>query len=342
MPTVPDAPAVRMRALATELPTQLREGFRLGQEADARLPREAGDAVVAGLGGSAIAADLVRGITDTETPLLLQVARSPVLPKGAGKRTLAILSSYSGNTWETLAAYDAARRQGATRVVMTSGGTLAERAERDGVPAVIVPPGLPPRSAGGYMLGGLLGILDGYFPESNEPRVDAIANRLTERQAEYASDKGAPAKLARQIGKRVPQIYGDAPFGALARRWKTQIEENAKRLAHFDVFPELLHNAIVAWDALPAKDAARWAVIVLEGNGLHPSARAGMAHLGRLLRRKGVVAERLVFDSSDRLEALLEGVSFGDHLSLHLAALAGVDPLEVEAIVRLKGAVARG
>lgn len=333
--------ADRMRSLAVDLPTHLREGFRLGRDADAHLPRDASTVWVAGMGGSAIAADLVRGVTDVETSVLLNVGRGPMLPRGAGKRSVAVLTSYSGNTWETLAAYDAASRQGATRVVMTSGGRLAERAERDGVPVVVLPPGLPPRSAFGYIFGGLLGVLDTQFPESNEGRVDRIASHLAERQAEYSGPSGAPAKLARRIGKRIPQFYGDAASAALARRWKTQVEENAKRLAHFDQFPELLHNAIVAWDAMTAAEARRWAVIAVEPSGLDPSTSAGMAHLGRLLIRKGVVADRVVFRSEDRLEALLDGVSFGDHFSLHLAALGHVDPYEVHAIDRLKTAVAR-
>jgi glucose/mannose-6-phosphate isomerase len=333
--------AERMRSLAVELPSHLKEGFRLGRDADARLPRETGNAVVAGMGGSAIAADLVRGVTDPETDLMLTVTRGPTLPRGAAKKSLVVLTSYSGNTWETLAAYDAATRRGAARVVMTSGGTLADRAERDSVPHVILPPGLPPRSAVGYMLGGLLGVLDPYFPESNEKRIDRVARHLSEKQGEYGGRRGPPAALAARVGKRVPQFYGDATFVALARRWKTQVEENAKRLAHYDQFPELLHNAIVAWDAMPAAEARRWAVLALEGGTLDPSTSAGMAHLGRLLVRRGVVADRLVFRSDDRLEALLDGVSFGDHFSLHLAALGHVDPYEVEAIVRLKAAVAR-
>lgn len=341
MPGTVAAAADRMRSLAVEFPNQLREGFRLGRDADARLPRSPGVAVVAGMGGSAIAADLLRGITDAETTTLLSVNRGPTIPRGAGRSSLAILTSYSGNTWETLAAYDAANRQGATRVVMTSGGTLAERAERDGVPLVLLPPGLPPRAALGYMFGGLLGVLDPQFPESNEGRVDRVATRLSELQAEYSSRRGAPAALAKKIGSRVPQFYGDVAFAALARRWTTQVAENAKRLAHFEAFPEILHNAIVAWDALPRADARRWAVVALEGATLDPSTSAGMAHLGRLLIRRGLMAERIIFRADDRLEALLDGVSYGDHFSLHLAELGKTDPYEIVAIDRLKAAVAK-
>jgi glucose/mannose-6-phosphate isomerase len=336
------AEMARMRSLTVDLPTHLREGFRLGREAEVRLPRDASTAIVAGMGGSAIAADLVRGITDLETSLLLSVGRGPTLPRGAGKKSVVVLTSYSGNTSETLAAYAQATRQGAARVVMTSGGALADRAERDGVPTVVLPPGLPPRSAVGYVLGGLMGIFDPQFPESNEGRIDRIATHLADRQAEYAGRRGAPAVLARTIGTRTPQFYADAGSAALARRWTTQVEENAKRFAHFDQFPELLHNAIVAWDAMSKSEARRWAVIALEPSGLDPSTSRGMAHLGRLLIRRGVVAQRVMFKADDRLESLLDGVSFGDHFSLHLAALGRVDPFEIDAITRLKAVVARG
>jgi glucose/mannose-6-phosphate isomerase len=335
------AAMARMRSLTVELPNHLKEGFRLGREADARLPRDASSVIVAGMGGSAIAADLVRGVTDLETSVLLSVGRGPKLPRGAGKKSVVVLTSYSGNTWETLAAYAQAERQGAARVVMTSGGTLAERAERDGVPTVVLPPGLPPRSAVGYVFGGMLGLLDPQFPESNEGRVDRIAAHLADRQAEYASAKGAPAVLATTVGSRTPQFYADAGAAALARRWMTQVEENAKRLAHFEQFPELLHNAIVAWDAMSNSEARRWAVVAVEPAGLDPSTSAAMAHLGRLLIRRGVVAQRVVFRADDRLEALLDGVSYGDHFSLHLAALGHADPSEIEAITRMKAVVAR-
>jgi glucose/mannose-6-phosphate isomerase len=341
MPTTLDASAVRMRSLAVELPTQLKEGFQLGRDAEARLPRAAQTAVAVGMGGSAIAADLLRGVTDAETPLVLSVSRGPGLPKAVGRGGLVLLASYSGNTWETLAAYDAARRQGATCVALTSGGTLAELAERDGVPQVLLPPGLPPRAAIGYLLGGYLGVLDGYFLESNEGRVGGIAARLSERQGTYASAKGAPATLAKRLGARTPVFYAEPAFGALARRFATQVEENAKRLAHHDTFPEILHNAIVAWDAMGRPEARRWAVFALEGGGLDAATSTGMAHLGRMLIARGLLADRVVFDAEDRLEAILDGVSFGDHFSLHLAARDRTDPLEIVAIDRLKAAVAR-
>ena len=120
------------------------------------------------------------------------------------------------------------------------------------------------------------------------------------------------------------------------------MEENAKRLAHFDLFPELFHNAIVGWDAIRPTEARRWAVLFLEWAGQSASIAPGMAYLEKMLRKRGVVVARVRIPAEDRIESLLTGVSMGDHFSLGLAAAARVDPLPVDAITRLKKAVALG
>jgi glucose/mannose-6-phosphate isomerase len=326
----------RMRALAVDLPGQLRAGFSLGLELEAPVPRDARDALAVGMGGSAVAADLAQSLTEPETELALGVVRGPAVPRAVGHKTIVVLVSYSGNTWETLSAYDAAGRQGAYRIILSSGGELAQRAEHDHVPHLPLPPGHPPRAALGYMLGGLLGILDPFFPESNEGRLQRAAARLAALQPAFASAGGEPARLARAVGERALAIYAPSEIVSIARRWKTQVEENAKRLAQFDALPELLHNALVAWDASPVTLARRHAVVVLERAGGIAKVGRSAAYLIALLRRRGVVARRVRLAPEDRLEAILTGVSFGDHVSLSLAEIAGVDPYEVRAIDRLK------
>ncbi len=330
-----------MRSLATQLPNQLRDGYTAAGELEAPLPRTSRHIYYAGMGGSAIAADLLRTITDPEAELALEVGRGPNLPRSVDRRSVVILASYSGGTWETLATYDEAGRRGASRFGLSSGGELVRRAEGDGVPHLQLPPGLPPRAAVGYLLGGLLGLLDPFFPESNDERLHRAADRLEALQAGLGSPKGAPAQLARAVGTRTLEVYADQSLAGLARRWKTQVEENAKRLAHFDQFPEMFHNAIVGWDALPRDDARRWAAVVLEWKRQASSVGPGLGYFESLLKRRRVGVHRILFDAEDSLEALLTGVSFGDHFSLFLASNAGVDPYPIHAIARLKRAVER-
>jgi glucose/mannose-6-phosphate isomerase len=325
-----------MRALAANLPRALEDGFRTGRELAPPAREGSSSVVVVGMGGSAIAADLARGIISAESPVAYSVCRSPDLPRSVDRRTHVVLVSYSGNTWETLQAYDAATRAGAHRTVVTSGGALAERATEDGVAVLPVPPGLPPRATVGQLLGGMLGLLDPWFPESNEARVARVAERVSGMVGTFARSRGPAAVLAERVGDRLPFVYAESAFLGLARRWKTQIEENAKRLAVFDEVPELFHNAIVGWDATSRTEAARCAVLLLEWSGEGPLTRKSFRYLESLLRRKSVRVQRVPLAAEDRLEALVAGISLGDYVSLFLADRRGVDPLPVEAIGRLK------
>jgi glucose/mannose-6-phosphate isomerase len=328
-----------MRALAAALPAALREGFDRGREL--AVPAESGgvDVCVAGMGGSGVAAELARGLLETETRIPLTTCRGPAPPASLSPRSRVFLVSYSGNTWETLRAYEAAGRAKSARIVLTSGGALAERAAHDGVPLLPIPPGLPPRAAVGYLLGGILGALDPWFPESNEERIRAIAQRLPGTIATFARRRGPADVIATAVGSRFPFVYAESSFLGLARRWKTQIEENAKRLAAFDEIPELFHNALVGWDAIPRAEAKRTAVLLLEWNRMGPLLLQSARYLERLLLSKGVKAIRVPLAPDDRLEALLHGLTLGDHVSLFLADRRKVDPLPVEAIIRLKKAL---
>ena len=328
-----------MRGLAAGLPDALEAGYRAGRELARPLPGDDLRVVAVGMGGSGIASELARGIVDAESRASFSIVRSPEIPRSVDARTDVVVTSYSGNTWETLAAYDAAGRAGARRTVVTSGGALMERAEADGVPVLTVPPGLPPRSAVGHLLGGILGLLDPAFPESLEERVSHAAHATRERIREYSRARGPAASLARKVGDRLPFVYADATFAGLARRWKTQVEENAKRLAVFDEVPELFHNALVGWDAIAGRESEEYIVLLLEWSGEPPSVRTTFRYLERLLRSKDVGIARVALAPEDRLDALVGGIALGDHLSLFLAERAHVDPYPVDAITRLKAAV---
>jgi glucose/mannose-6-phosphate isomerase len=328
-----------MQALAAALPAQLQDGFEHGREL--ALPAEAGPVVVyaAGMGGSGIAAEIARGLIESETRVPILALRGPTSPPSLSARSRVFLLSYSGNTWETLRAYEAAGRANSYRLVITSGGALAEAAVRDRVPLLPVPSGIPPRAAVGYLLGGILGVLDPWFPESNEDRMRRVAARLPVTISSYARTHGPADRLSETVGSRLPFIYAESSFLGVARRWKTQFEENAKRLAVFDEMPELFHNSIVAWDALPPSEAKRYAALLLEWAGEPPLIRQSLRLFERLLKDRGATVVRVPLPAEDRLEALVQGLSLGDHVSLFLAKRADVDPLPFEAITRFKEAL---
>ena len=336
------AEAAQLEAFAVETPGALRAGFRAGLEL--ALPRD-DDTLrlyAVGMGASAIPADLARSVATAETTVDMAVVRNAQLPRAVDASAHVLLLSYSGDTWETLHAYDAAARAGARRTVVTSGGRLADRAEEDGVPVLRIPLGLPPRSAFGYLLGGTLGLLDSQFPESNGRRVDAAALHVEHALPALVGPNGAARRLARSIGGRFPFVYASTEFLPVARRWTQQFEENAKRLAACDELPEAMHNALVGWNATSRQEAGRLAVVILEWSREEPIVDRTMRYFERLLRRRGVAALRTTLEPEDRLEALLLGIVLGDLTSLSLAELRHADPLPVDAITKLKSFLSAG
>ncbi len=332
---------VRMRGLVEQLPAMLVDGYRLGRER--ALPRSAreGRLFACGVGGSAAAADLAGALFDAEAGSTLDVVRGSELPKAVGPGSRVVVVSYSGETREALDAYDTAGRRGASRLVVTSGGTLGERAEADDVPTVVVPGGLPPRAAVGSLLGAVLGALDPEFPESNQARVERAARAATGRFSRLAAPNGPAEQIAREIGLRMPFFVTGRALAAVGRRWVTQLEENAKRLAVALEVPELLHNAVVAWDDLRRTDARRFALVSLREGPPSPALREGWRELERIARSRGVRTIAASVPGDDLLEVIVHAVVLGDLVSLALARRAGVDPLPIVAIDRLRGRMAR-
>jgi glucose/mannose-6-phosphate isomerase len=314
----------------------LADGFRSGHQLGVIVPPRIRQIAVVGMGGSAIAGDLLSNLADAETDRSVLVLRTPDLPKGVDANWFAVAVSYSGDTWETLRAYDELARRGTPRVVVSSGGLLSERAAVDGTPCLVVPAGLPPRAAAGYLFGGLLGLMDPIFPETNELRLGRAISRLESQRRGITGAAGGPTRLAEKVGKRTPLVYAETAWLGLARRWKTQLEENAKRLSHFDVLPELFHNALVPWDAMSKVEAGRRAAILLEWSRQDSRTEGRFRYLERLLKARGARVERVRIQQDDRLTAILQGVWWGDYTSLALAEDSRVDPLEVNAITRMK------
>ncbi|MEM0129393.1 MAG: SIS domain-containing protein [Thermoplasmata archaeon] len=333
----------RMQAFLAEFPDHLLNGFREGSE-HARLLSGSRPRPVfsVGMGGSGISADFARVLVERETKLPFTTLRSPRLPAVADRDALVVLMSHSGKTWEVLEAYDDARRRGCRMVAIASGGDLAERADRDGVPLILIDPDMPPRSSVGLALGALLGLLDTAFPESNEARLMRIAEGLREANPRLVRADGAAGAFARRLGNRMPFLYAEAALLPLARRWANQIEENAKRLAVYDEAPEFFHNALVGWEALVRSEGRQRAAITLRWGQTPGTVRASLDYFERKLRARGVLPLTKDLETDDLLGALLGGIQFGDHLSLHLCRLARRDPVPVDAIARFKEFLAAG
>jgi glucose/mannose-6-phosphate isomerase len=294
--------------------------------------------IVCGMGGSAIGGDLAAAALGDQLTRPLHVVRGYELPSWATGESLVLCASYSGNTEETLACFEAADALGASRVVVTAGGRLAKLAREQDVPVIPLPGVFQPRAAVAYMIVSVLelaahaGVAPGMRTE-----LDAAAAHLTALAQEWGpqADSDSLAKrVAQRVYKSAPCIYGAGPTTAVARRWKTQLNENAKLPAFWAELPEADHNELVGWGG--ADSVGKFIAIFLEDADQHPRVSRRIELTAAAVEATGAGALRLESHGSNRIERLLSHVMLGDLASIYLAVLRGVDPTPVEAIERLK------
>jgi glucose/mannose-6-phosphate isomerase len=300
-----------------------------------------GGVVVAGMGGSAAGARLALAALGPRLRRPFAIVDDYALPGWVGADTLVLCSSYSGATEETLSAYDDAAARGARRLVATTGGPLAERARRDGVPVIPVPGGFQPRAAVGYSLVAALeaAALAGAAP-SLRGEVEAAASLAALLAPDWGPDgpeDGEAKVLARRLHGTVPVISGAELAAAAAYRWKCQINENAGQPAFCSPLPELDHNEVVGWPA--AADFGRFSAVLLEDPGAHPRNVQRAEATAEAVAAGTDIVERVRARGETRLERVVSLVLLGDLVSLYLAVLRGKNPASIEPIDTLKAAL---
>jgi glucose/mannose-6-phosphate isomerase len=298
--------------------------------------------IVAGMGGSAIGGLLARAALGDRASRPIGVARCYELPAWATPDTAVLCCSYSGDTEETLACYEAAGALGAPRLVATTGGRLADVAREDGVPVIPFAGGYQPRAAVAYMTVAALEVaaLCGAGP-SVHFEIDVAAAHAEELVGEWGPDAPGdclPKSVAAGLHGAVPQIAGAGLTAPVAYRWKTQLNENAKVPAFAHELPELDHNELVGWSG--AGELGRFAAVFLDDCDLHPRARQRIRLTRELVEPHAAAVFVLESRGESRTERVLSLVLLGDLVSLYLAVLRGVDPASVEVIERLKAELA--
>jgi glucose/mannose-6-phosphate isomerase len=288
------------------------------------------------MGGSAIGGDLASAALGDRCTRPFLTVRSYAIPTWITPGWSVLCSSYSGNTEETLACYDAAGALGAGRIVATTGGALAERARADSVPVIGLPGVLQPRAAVGYMfaIAAEAAALAG-AAERIHTEIDTAAAALVRRREELAARAG---ELADALAGTIPVVYGADLTAPAARRWKCQVNENAKLPAFWAQLPEADHNELAGWSG---DGPAGLSAVLLADSDQHPRERQRIELTGRLIEEHGAASVTVESEGETRTERLLGTVMLGDLVSLHLAALNGVDPTPVEAIERLKDELGR-
>jgi len=324
------------------LPEHLRDALWRVESAQLSPEDSPGGLVVAAMGGSAIGGMLAVAALGDRASRPIFVARDYGLPAWTTPDTTVLCSSYSGDTEETLAAYEAAGALGARRIAATTGGALASSARSDGVPVIPLPGGFQPRAAVGYGLVVALEVaaLAG-CGEQLHTEIDvaaAHAEQLVEEWGPDSPEDSLAKTIARSLHGTVPQIAGAGLTTPIAYRWKTQINENANAPAFASELPELDHNEIVGWEG--AAGQGRFSAVFLDDCDLHPRVRARIELTLDVIGAQAAATHRIQTLGETRVERLVSLVLLGDLVSTYMAVLAGRDPAAIAPITQLKAALA--
>jgi glucose/mannose-6-phosphate isomerase len=323
------------------LPDQLLEAWNLGQEG--ALPETGGlkQIVIAGMGGSAIGADLLAAYAAPHSRVPIIVHRDYDLPAWArGPETLVIASSHSGNTEETLSAFQAALDRGCRCMVVSTGGKLAQAAETNQATLWRFQHDGQPRAAVGFSFGLLLAALTrlDLLPDPGADIQEAILSMKKQVETLNAQSPTAdnPAKrIAGQMVGRWVTVFGAGLLAPVARRWKGQISEIAKAWAQFEFLPEANHNTL-AGILNPADLFARHMALFLRAPSDHPRNRLRSDLTRQALLLEGISTDRIDARGESRLAHLWTSLHFGDYTAYYLAMAYEVDPTPVVAIEYFK------
>ena len=299
-----------------------------------------------GMGGSAIAGDLIKDILFDSLKVPSNVVRGYLAPAYCTENTLTIASSYSGNTEETLSAVQAAAAKGSQVVVVTSGGKIKELAEKNGWSLIIIPQGYQPRQALGYIFFTLYHVLGNTGLISDYQKnlgylIDAAKHWAKIYDYPNSAASVLPFDMANKIRGRIPIIYSSAPLlRTVGVRWRNQINENAKSMAFSNAFPELNHNEIVGWEC-ETNLGKNFIVILLENEDPHPRIKKRIEITKEIIKKKGVEVIDLYSAGKDPLEKVFSLIVLGDWVSYYLALAYKKDPIEIDNINYLKQEMAK-
>lgn len=332
-----------MLELLLSFPRQFNEAIDIGKKFNHQADRNKVKHVVfAGMGGSAIGGDLIVACLSNALTVPAMVNRNYFLPHFVNQSTLVIISSFSGNTEESLSCYEDAKKKRAQLLCITSGGELHERTNKDRVPAIIIPGGMPPRCALGYLsMPIMVFLIKSGFTDLRDDYFDETIDLLSQKSELCSPENPAnPAlEIAQKLCGRIPIIYStNDMLYVVAQRWKGQLSENAKVLAFYNVFPELNHNEIVGWEQLPEL-LNQFQILYLRDNKDFSRNQARMKITKGILEKVTNSIIELKTDGQSKLARLFSLIYLGDMVSYYLAMLTNVDPTPIEKIQQLKDAL---
>ncbi|MBI5402896.1 MAG: bifunctional phosphoglucose/phosphomannose isomerase [Ignavibacteriae bacterium] len=323
-------------------PLQVKEALKIAGKHDLKSFKKKGigNIIISGLGGSAIGGDLFRSYTQYDIKVPVMVNRNYTLPEFADKKTLVIISSYSGNTEETIAAYKQAIEAKCKIICITSGGEIKKIAKKNKHHCLIIPGGLQPRCALGYSFFSLLTVFVklGLVNDRKE-EIKETLKILEEGREEFTNlnpENNVALKVAIEIRNKLPVVYSSSDvLDVVNLRWRGQISENAKILAYGNVYPEMNHNELVGWK-LNADILKKIVVIFLKDPADNERVKLRMNITLDIIKEYAGNIITLESNARGKLARIFDLIYLGDWVSFYLAALNEVNPTPVKAISYLK------
>ncbi len=296
--------------------------------------------VITGMGGSALAALIIKTILQTKLSVPFEIIRGYDLPAYVNANTLVIASSYSGNTEETLSGLEQAIAKGAQLAAIASGGALIEAAEAHDISFVRIPSGVQPRMATLYNLRGVLALLRNFAVIGDEEydEVGNLSDWLAQQIARWTPDVPLTQNYAKQLAYesvgKTPVFYGSPLTAPIAYKWKISWNETAKNTAFWNEYPEFNHNEFMGWTSHPVEKP--FAVFDIKSTFDKPRILQRFELSDKLLSGKRPAAKIIQLEGETLLAQLLWGAILSDFASTYTAILNGVDPTPVVLIEKLK------
>ena len=309
---------------------EIGEGSKIGKQ---KFPIR--NIVISGLGGSGIGGTILSNVLRDDVAIPIIVNKEYQIPAFVNENTLVIISSYSGNTEETLSALMQAFKRNGQIVCITSGGLIQEYAETNDIDYVLIDGGAPPRSAFGQSFVQLLyimhnlGLLEDGFKQY-------LQDAITLLDAEEDEIKIQAKAIAEKLNGKIPVIYSDAKFEGVSVRFRQQINENAKTLCWHHVVPEMNHNELVGWREKNEKIA----VVFLRNNHDFERNQERMEFTKEVVKQYASDVIEIYSKGDHDLIRVMYLIHVTDWVSFYLAELKGVDAIEIDVINRLKGKLA--
>src|ERR1035437_1826163 len=325
-----------MKELIENFSTQLKEAIKIGESADlTKTNSSIRNVMITGLGGSGIGGTIISEIAENQSSVPVNVNKDYFLPEYVNHETLVIVSSYSGNTEETLNAFEVALERKAKIVCITSGGKILALAKETNTNHIIVPGGMPPRACLGYSLTQLLFIFNffGLIKDNFKSDLKAAIDLLDKEENQI---KKLAEEIAHKLVNKTPIIYSPANYEGIAIRLRQQINENAKMLCLHHVIPEMNHNELVGW----TEKNNNWAVLFLRNDNDYERTQKRIEINKEVISKYTDTIIEIYSKGNSVIERTIYMIHLCDWISMYLAEIRNVDATEINVINYLKSTLA--